>query len=172
MKNSEPVEIKLAVLGSYSATAPYDCPKSLRLLELGCAALAERMASPDYTKKLDGIPRSLNALALLASGNLDYLPQVKKEAQWAAAFTTDGYLSWYYGYLMIFLGEYVASTGDTAVLPGLQRLALETARGQSGVGTWGHRFAIPGGNLGGYGAMNQTRAQPHYRHGFSPAKPE
>jgi hypothetical protein len=152
---SEPVEIMLPVLGNYGATAPYDCPKSQRLLELGCAALAERMASPDYTKKLDGIPRSLNALALLASGNPDYLPLVEKEAQWAAAFTTDGYLSWYYGYLMIFLGEYVAATGDTSVLPGLQRLALETARGQSGVGTWGHRFAIPGGNLGGYGAMNQ-----------------
>lgn len=152
---SELVEIMLPVLGNYGATAPYDCPKSQRLLELGCAALAVRMASPDYTKKLDGIPRSLNALALLANGNPDYLPLVEKEAQWAAAFTTDGYLSWYYGYLMIFLGEYVAATGDTSVLPGLQRLALETARGQSGVGTWGHRFAIPGGNLGGYGAMNQ-----------------
>jgi len=31
---------------------------------------------------------------------------------------------------------------------GLKRLALETARGQSGVGTWGHRFAEGGGNLG------------------------
>lgn len=152
---SEPVEIKLAVLGNYGATAPYDCPKSQRILELGCASLAERMASPDYTKKLDGIPRSLNALALLASGNPDYLPLVGEEAKWAAAFTTDGYLSWYYGYLMIFLGEYVAATGDTSVLPGLERLALETARGQSGAGTWGHRFAIDGGNLKGYGAMNQ-----------------
>ena len=152
---SEPVEIKLAVLGSYGAIAPYDCTKSQRILELGCAALAKRMASPDYPRKLDAIPRSLNALALLASGNPDYLPLVEKEAQWAAAFTTDGYLSWYYGYLMIFLGEYVSATGDTSLLPGLQRLALKTARGQSGVGTWGHRFAVSGGNLGGYGAMNQ-----------------
>ncbi len=152
---SEPVEIKLAVLGSYGATAPYDCPKSQRILELGCAALAERMASPDYTKGLNAIPRSLNALALLSSGNSAYLPLIKKEAEWAADFTTDGFLSWFYGYLMIFLGEYVAATGDTSVMPGLQRLALETARGQSGVGTWGHRFAVPGGNLSGYGAMNQ-----------------
>lgn len=152
---SEAVTLRLPVLGSYGATAPYDCPKSLRILELGSAALAERMASPDYTKGLNEIPRSLNALALLASGKREYLPLIEKEARWAADFTTDGYLSWYYGYLMIFLGEYVAATGDTAVLPGLERLALETARGQSGVGTWGHRFAIPGGNLSGYGAMNQ-----------------
>lgn len=152
---TEPVTLRLTVLGGYSATAPYDCGKSKRILELGCASLAERMASSDYTKGLNPIPRSLNALALLASGNPAYLPLIKKEAEWAADFTTDGFLSWYYGYLMIFLGEYVEATGDTSVLQGLERLALETARGQSGVGTWGHRFALPGGNLGGYGAMNQ-----------------
>jgi hypothetical protein len=39
-------------------------------------------------------------------------------------------------------------------MPGLKRLALESARGQSGVGTWGHKFARPDGNLNGYGAMN------------------
>ncbi len=59
-----------------------------------------------------------------------------------------------YGYVMMFLAEYVMATGDQSVVPGLTRLALETARGQSGVGTWGHRFAEGGGNLGGYGAMN------------------
>lgn len=152
---SETVEIKLAVLGSYSDTVPYDCPKSKRILELGCAALAKRMESPNYTKRVDAIPRSLNALGLLASGNKTYLPLIEREAKWAADYTTDGYLSWYYGYVMTFLSEYVMATGDTSVLPGLKRLALETARGQSGVGTWGHRFAAPSGNLHGYGAMNQ-----------------
>jgi hypothetical protein len=80
---------------------------------------------------------------------------IEREAKWAADFTTTGYLSWYYGYVMTFLGEYVIATGDTSVMPGLKRLALETARGQSGVGTWGHRFAEPGGNIGGYGCINQ-----------------
>ena len=151
---TEPVTLSLPVLGDYSDTAPYGCAKSKRILELGCASLAQRMAAPGYTKGLDPISRALNALALLASGNPDYLPLLKAEAQWAADFTTDGYLSWYYGYLMTFLGEYIMLTGDDSVRPGLERLALETARGQSGVGTWGHRFAQPGGNLGGYGAMN------------------
>ena len=152
---TDTAELKLAVLGTYSATAPYECAKSRRILDLGCSSLARRMASPGYKRKLDPIPRSLNALALLASGNKDYLPLVKEEAKWAADFTTDGYLSWYYGYLMTFLGEYVIATGDTAVMPGLERLALETAHGQSRVGTWGHRFALETGNLRGYGAMNQ-----------------
>jgi len=152
---TDTVELKLPVLGTYSATAPYDCPKSKRIFELGSASLAKRMAAPDYTKKLNPIPRSLNALALLASGNKEYLPLLATEARWAADFTTDGFLSWYYGYLMTFLGEYVMTTGDQSVMPGLKRLALETAHGQSGVGTWGHKFAEPGGNLSGYGAMNQ-----------------
>ncbi len=152
---TEAAELMLAVLGSYSATAPYACAKSKRIFELGCASLAKRMADEKtYTKRLDPIPRALNALALLASGNKEWLPLVKREAQWAADFTTSGYLSWYYGYNMALAAEYVMATGDQSVMPGLTRLALETARGQSGVGTWGHRFAPSGGNLGGYGAMN------------------
>jgi len=152
---SEAVEIKLPVLGTYSATAPYDCPKSKRIFQLGCASLAKRMSDEkNYTKRLDPIPRALNALALLASGNKDYLPLVKRETEWAAGFTTNGYLSWYYGYVMALTAEYTMATGDQSFMPGLKRLALETARGQSGVGTWGHRFAEGGGNLGGYGAMN------------------
>ena len=152
---TETVELKLPVLGSYSATAPYDCAKSKRIYELGCASLAQRMGdAKSYMKNLDPIPRSLNALALLASGNKDWLPLVKREVEWAARFTTDGYLSWYYGYAMALVAEYTMLTGDQTFVPGLKRLALETARGQSGVGTWGHRFAEPGGNLGGYGAMN------------------
>ena len=152
---SEAVELKLPVLGSYSATAPYDCAKSKRIFEQGCASLAGRMAAEKYGAGMHSIPRSQNALALLASGKKDYLPLIQREAKWAADFTTNGYLSWDYGYVMTFLGEYVVATGDQSVMPGLKRLALETARGQSYVGTWGHRFVEPNGNLGGYGCMNQ-----------------
>ena len=151
---SEQVVLKLPVLGSFSATAPYDCPKSKRILEKGITALAMRAAQPDYAKHLDPIPRSLNALALLASGDPAHLPLVKHEAQWAAGFDTDGFQSWYYGYVMMLLSEYITATGDTSVLPGLRRLAIETAQGQSAVGSWGHNFALPDGRLKGYGMMN------------------
>lgn len=147
--------VKLPVLGSYSATAPYDCPKSKRIFENGCKALARRMAEPSYTRGLNPIPRSLNALALLASGNKEYLPLLQKEARWAADFSTDGFATWYYGYILTFLSEYVIATGDQSVVQGLERIALESARGQSAVGTWGHKFALPSGNLNGYGSMNQ-----------------
>ncbi|HEX6813564.1 MAG TPA: DUF6288 domain-containing protein [Planctomycetota bacterium] len=146
------VAVQLPVLGSYSATAPYACPKSQRILDQGCAALARRMTAPSY--RPDPIPRCLDALALLASGDRDHLPLVRRQAQWAAEFTTDSFQTWYYGYVCMLLAEYVLATGDDSVLPGLRRLALEAANGQSRVGSWGHRFAQPDGRLGGYGMMN------------------
>jgi hypothetical protein len=150
---TEQVVLKLPVLGSYSATAPYDCSKSTRILEQGCRALAARMADQNYPNQ-DPITRSLNALALLASGDAAYLPLVKKEAEWAAGFTSDSMQTWHYGYVMMLLSEYVIVTGDQSVLPGLKRIALEAATGQSAVGSWGHGFALSSGRLGGYGMMN------------------
>ena len=151
---AEEIVLKLPVLGTYSATAPYDCPKSRRVLELGLKALATRMADPEYGRKHDPIPRSMNALALLAGGDPAHLPLVQKEAEWAAAFKADSMQTWYYGYVTMFLAEYVLATGDQTVMPGLKRLALEAAQGQSAVGSWGHGFALPDGRLGGYGMMN------------------
>jgi hypothetical protein len=150
---TETVVVKLPVLGTYSATAPYDCPKSRRILEQGCEALAKRMAAPSYDRQ-NAIPRSLNAIALLASGNPEYLPLVKKEAQWAADFSCGGFQPWYYGYVISLLAEYKMATGDESVMPGLRRLALEAANGQSIAGSWGHGFAKPDGRSNGYGMMN------------------
>ena len=149
---TENVVVKLPVLGTYSATAPYDCLKSRRILDQGCKALAKRIAAPSYRQ--NAITRSLNALALLAGGRPEYLPLVKKEAQWAADYSADSFQTWYYGYVIMLLSEYVMETDDESVMPGLRRLAMEAANGQSIVGSWGHRFANPDGRLGGYGMMN------------------
>jgi hypothetical protein len=150
--DTETVVLKLPVLGTYSATAPYHCPKSQRIFEQGCEALAKQMADPAYRE--NPITRSLNALALLASGKAEYLPLVKEEAHRAASYSADSFQTWYYGYVIMLLSEYVIETGDQSVVPGLRRLALEAANGQSIVGSWGHRFANPDGRLGGYGMMN------------------
>ncbi len=156
---SDEVVLKLPVLGSYGATAPFACDKSKLLLEQGCKALAARVSKPGYAET-DAIPRSLNALALLASGNADHLPLVKKEAEWTAEYSKkllqpSFYCrTWYCGYCLLFLTEYVLATGDESVMPGVKRLALAAAKGQSAVGSWGHGFAIPDGRLGGYGMMN------------------
>jgi hypothetical protein len=51
----EQVVVALPVLGAYSATAPYDCEKSRRILEQGCKALALRMADENYPKSQNAI---------------------------------------------------------------------------------------------------------------------
>ncbi len=149
---TETVTLQLQALGSYSATAPYDCAKSAKILEMGCESLAKRIASPDY--KQNPVSRSLNAMALLASGNPKYLPIIKKEAEWAAKYRVEKFSVWYYGYTISFLAEYIMATGDQTLMPDLRELALDSAKGQSKVGSWGHKFAGKDGRLVGYGMMN------------------
>jgi len=149
---TQTVTISIPVLGDYSRTAPYDCEKSARILQQGSRALAQAMQSPDYQP--NPISRALNALALLATGDEAWLPLIQKEARWASEYSADSFSVWYYGYVITFLAEYAILTGDDSVLPGLRRLALESAAGQSIVGSWGHRFAGDDGRLVGYGMMN------------------
>jgi hypothetical protein len=152
--NTSEAVVPLMVLGKYSATAPFNCKKSDRIVELGSKALAERMKQDGYDKSQNAITRSLNALALLASGNPEYLPLVRRECEWAAGFTSDSFQVWWNAYVIMLLAEYQIATGDATFADGMKRLALESARGQSIVGSWGHRFAGPDGRLVGYGMMN------------------
>jgi hypothetical protein len=142
------VELKLAVMGTYSETTTYDCPKSKKIFELGCRVIAK-----EGLGKVT-IPNDLNALALLASGKKEYQPLIAQYAKQVADYKAVDFASWYYGYATLFLAEYVAATHDPSVMPGLRRLAREIADGQSAVGTWGHKFAMPNGNCNGYGCMN------------------
>jgi len=153
---SENVQMKLAVLGAYSPTAPYDCQKSQRILELGCQAIARQGWKDNRGNIIVSIEHDLNALALLASGREEHRPLVAEYARKVAGYQPDGHISWGYAYETLFLAEYALATQDAAVMPGLQRLAMDIARGQSGVGTWGHSFARPTDRiLEGYGCMNQ-----------------
>lgn len=145
----QPVKIQLQVLGTYADTAPFDCEKSKRVFSLGCEAIAKRGL------RQVSIPNDMNALALLASGEQKYRPLLAEYAKKVAAFSTSGFATWHYGYANMFLAEYAIATGDRSVFDGMKRIAMESARGQSGVGTWGHAFAMPSGNLNGYGCMNQ-----------------
>lgn len=154
------VRLKLRVLGTYAPTAPFDCDKSRRVFEQGCAAIAKRGFKDKRGNVRVTIENDLNALALLAfvgAGGDDYRPIVAEYAHRVADYQPESGFpeSWEYAYHTLFLAEYALSTKDPAVMPGLQRSALAIARGASVVGTWGHRFAQPNGNLYGYGCMNQ-----------------
>ncbi|MGB0327739.1 MAG: DUF6288 domain-containing protein [Akkermansiaceae bacterium] len=150
---SERVTVTLPVLGAYCATAPFNCAKSATILKRGCAAIARKISSGE-SKRDNPIVRSLNALALLASGDSQYYPLVKQETEWASGFKADSMATWYYGYVLMLLSEYTMATGDKSYFEGMRRVALEAARGQSMVGSWGHKFAGEDGRLFGYGMMN------------------
>ena len=149
------VTVKLPTLGRYAVTAPFDCPKSTKILEQGCAALARKMAA--NPEKGTPIERCYNALALLASGNPDYLPLVRQQVE---AFSTYSDLerrslhSWWYGPINLLMAEYVLATGDRTFMPELERITMEIVNGQSAVGSWGHRMVQDNGRLSGYGMMN------------------
>jgi len=157
------VQITLPVLGSYSPTAPFGCDKSARILDAGCKRIAAKGLR-------GGIPAQINALALLASGKTEYLPLVKAFAHKCGPRGLNlklhggsGMVAWGWGYTNLFLTEYYLATGDAYVLPAIREFSTHIARGQSGVGSWGHGMAWPQANggrengvLGGYGALNQA----------------
>ena len=75
---TESIVIRLPVLGAYGPSAPYDCRKSRAIFDRGCEAIAARGL------KGVSIPNSLNALALLASGEDRYRPLLSAYAREAA----------------------------------------------------------------------------------------
>ena len=147
--------VRLPVLGRYAPTAPFDCPKSKRIFEQGCEALARQMkANPDAG---NGITRSFNALALLSSGRREYLPLVRQQVEWASKYSDterSTLHSWFYGPINILLAEYTMATGDRSFMPSLKRITMEIVHGQSLVGSWGHKFVQENKRLSGYGMMN------------------
>ncbi len=116
------VTLMLKTVGSYCDTAPYHCEKSRAIFAQGVRAIADR--------GLDrvSIPNDLNALALLAPENEAYRPLLADYAKRVAGIQQDGLFSWHYGYANLFLAEYYLATRDPAILPGLRRVSLATAR--------------------------------------------
>lgn len=143
------VQLKLAVLGAYAETAPYECQKSKRIFERGC-----RLIAKNGLKEVD-IPVDLNALALLASGNEEYRPMLADYARKVAASLQPDTWNWYYAYGNLFLAEYVLATGDRSIMPELTRTTMAAVKAQCMNGMWGHAPALPDGHSEGYGGMNQ-----------------
>ena len=155
-KKTETVAVKLTPLGSFEPSAPYECKKSKKILDLACRAIMEKSFKGGRKQLVISIENDLNALALLASGNRDYATIVAEYAQAVANSHPGGHVAWGYAYETLFLAEYALATRDPLVLPGLKRLATDIAEGQSSVGTWGHAFQRePDHDLHGYGNMNQ-----------------
>ncbi|MHC5054183.1 MAG: DUF6288 domain-containing protein [Planctomycetota bacterium] len=159
------INVKLQVMGSYSDTSPYDCPKARKILEQGCALIARNI------KDQNRFP--INELGLMASGRPEYMELVRTSARALAASvpeteklwemsTRGGKNTWGFGYRDLFLTEYFLATGDRTVLPAIEAYTVCIAHGQGKYGTWGHGLFGPGrdGELHGpvppYGPVNQA----------------
>ncbi|MFU8779811.1 MAG: DUF6288 domain-containing protein [Kiritimatiellia bacterium] len=164
LKGGKSVDLPLTILGSYSDTAPWNCPKSQAIIERAAEAI---LASKDY-----GVATHTGLLGLMATGEqkyIDVVAEVIRDAKWAQPDQADieamfagekdiGMVGWYWGYNLIALGEYYLLTGDTSVLPAIRTYAVSLARGQDAGGLYGHRMATPArnGRLPGYAQMNQS----------------
>ena len=143
---------------AYSATAPFNCPKSALLLSNALKVVSSMTISRSQ------------ALALLASGDTNYLPQVIAYARsiaptnWVAPWPgTTGEGSWDMGYNCMFLAEYYMITNDPLVVNGLVQRATMMAKSDTKYGCSAHggAFTFPynanagmHGTCGGYGPVN------------------
>ncbi|MCX6880234.1 MAG: DUF6288 domain-containing protein [Verrucomicrobia bacterium] len=158
------VTVPLAVMGAYSATAPYDCPKSALILTNACKYLETHAT---FNAGNEG--NAVVGLALLAAGRPTDLPKVQAYARKVAAgvgkltVPLNEMCAWPWGYNNTFLCEYYLATGDQEVLRAINEYTITSARGQSWCGTYGHGMAWPkpdGSSTHGivppYGALNQA----------------
>jgi hypothetical protein len=156
------VTLQLKVLGSYSPSAPINCPKTNAIITQTADYLVE-------TGNI-GILRS-GLLGLLATGEkkyIDHVGKVLRASKFAspdidASLGRTSYVCWYYAYQALILTEYYLLTGDEYFLPAIKQHAITIAKGQDSAGLWNHNLADPAKNFGqlhgrlnGYGAINQT----------------
>jgi len=149
--------LNLRVLGAYSATAPYNCPKSKLILAEAYRVLEKEPLQKNWCGAISG-------LALLAAGDSSVAPKVRDFARsiQPGELNPDKCNSWEWGYLNLFLCEYYLRTGDKEVLPAIRQYTVNLARAQSLYGTFGHggagRTAAGGfhGSVPAYGPVNQA----------------
>ena len=158
------VSITLPVMGAYSATTPYNCPKTALIMANAASSLAQRINANGWGQ--DDGRGAISALALLATGDPAYLPMVQAYARHLAPpdYVAGGD-AWHY-YNGIFLAEYYMLTQDAQVFHGLSEYVKYGAKNSDLCGTTGHGFATlppPGGWANGrhgsiapYGALNSA----------------
>ena len=145
------VSISLPVMGAYSDTTPYNCPKAALVMANAARSLAQRINAEGWGE--DDGRGAVKALALMASGIPEYQPMVQALARHlAATIPSSGQSAWAY-YNTVFLAEYYMLTNDSQVFPALSTQVIYAAKRSSMWGTCGHGFADvppPGGWASGH----------------------
>ena len=161
------------VRGSYTDTAPYNCPKSSQILANAIAKLSQESLSGGWT----GAAKGLALLAAVPPGVTPaeqalYATVQTKLQTYARSVASPtlhltGCDTWNWGYLGTFLGEYYLRTvedgnPDASVLHGINEYTVALAKGQSKYGTFGHGGAEQHadgslhGSISWYGPVNSA----------------
>ncbi|MCE9611135.1 MAG: DUF6288 domain-containing protein [Chthoniobacter sp.] len=161
--------IPMTIMGDYTATAPYSCPKSALILANARTSLVSQLlANPNFlTSDWAGAISGLALLAGVAPGDPNYTTVQTRLQTYARALAVtppqpSGLYVWDWGYIGVFLGEYYLSTADAQVVTGLNNYTVAIAKAQSRYGTFGHGGALlkADGSLHGtippYGPVNQA----------------
>jgi len=140
-------KISVGVQGGYSSTWPYDCDKS--------GAVAD--AAADYILnhiEAESLDMFYDTLFLLGTGRADALEAVRRRLYTMIDTKNLGFgglNSWGNGYSLVALAEYYLRTGDSAVVPPIEKLVKVLSDGQMSCGSWSHSCPP-----GGYGAVNNV----------------
>jgi len=136
-RDDNTLEVTLLVgrkYGSYSSTFPADCPKSDLILKMQLDFLVKNQRKNGSFG--DPVHNTFAPLALLASGQQEYLPAVERCVRYLAGETQakDGrvmdLINWTYMSAAIVLSEYYLATGEEWVLPELQEVHDHLASSQ------------------------------------------
>ena len=132
------VTLTLEVMGTYSSTAPFDCPKTEKIIADLEQWVINRGADAGFL--------NYDAVFLLATGNPETLGYVRR-AVYKILASNDPTAeidplkagkSWYNSANAFLLGEYYMSTGDRNVLPHLKNYCDRLAVTQDPLGGWRH----------------------------------
>ena len=166
------VSIALQTMGAYSASAPYDCPKSALILQQGLQSIMAGETAGNYsfgtiTLLAANNPADPNNAARMTRARNEVralVPTAAVRAQMMSdARDATSMITWERGHKLIVMAEYYLCTGDAQVLPGIEAYAVNIAKNSSLFGTMGHIFAeknpdgSSNGPMGGvYGPVNSA----------------
>jgi HEAT repeat protein len=167
------VNITMTVMGDYAATAPFNCPKSSKILAAAITKLNAESLSNGWTGAAGGLALLAAVKPGVTQPEIDLYNAVQTKVRnfaHAAAptnLTLSGCDTWNWGYIGVFLSEYYLRTvadgaPDATVLHGINEYTVALAKGQSKYGTFGHGGAAPladgtlHGSISWYGPVNSA----------------
>jgi len=125
------VELQLEALGRFSATYPYDCPRSEKMLKRLCDFIVRDFKSDNWKTanrfwgEAHGEAHQL--LALMASGIEEYEPIIEKYRKRfydnTYSPTDSGFQTWRWGYNGIIMAEMYRLYGDEKLIAPMRELA-------------------------------------------------